>query len=130
MKVTMTVSVSGTCNGKPWPDRGETVDLPDEQAQAALDAGTAVKAAKGAKVTAEPTSETPPAGIQGALADDRDATDTDGLEAEPHEHRTAVEETSTPPPAETAVGGLTTDSGPVRKSATPAPAKKTTPAKA
>jgi len=32
MKVRMTVDVSGTRNGEPWPPRGTVIDLPDDEA--------------------------------------------------------------------------------------------------
>lgn len=32
MRVKMIVQLSGTRDGKPWPGRGETMDLPDEEA--------------------------------------------------------------------------------------------------
>lgn len=31
MRVRMKVGVSGTRNGQPWPARGETLDLPDDE---------------------------------------------------------------------------------------------------
>jgi hypothetical protein len=41
MRVKMKVQVSGTRDGLPWPDRGETVDLPDEEAAQLCAAGMA-----------------------------------------------------------------------------------------
>jgi hypothetical protein len=32
MKVRMTIDVSGTRNGQPWPPRGTVIDLPDDEA--------------------------------------------------------------------------------------------------
>lgn len=41
MRVKMKVQVSGTRNGRPWPDRGETMALPDEEAAQLCAAGMA-----------------------------------------------------------------------------------------
>ncbi|WP_098010486.1 hypothetical protein [Streptomyces sp. sk226] len=43
MQVRMNVTVSGTRNGEPWPEIGEVVDLPDDEAKQLLDGGLAVK---------------------------------------------------------------------------------------
>jgi hypothetical protein len=32
MIVRMTVTISGSRDGRPWPRRGETIELPDEEA--------------------------------------------------------------------------------------------------
>lgn len=75
MKVRMLLPVSGTCNGEPWPRGGEVADLPDEQAQQAIDAEIAVKVPADTKVTTEPTwgevayetATAPDAEVTGAL---------------------------------------------------------------
>lgn len=56
MRVKMIVQLSGTRDGKPWPGRGETVDLPDEEAAAMCAAGMAetVKGTVEKAVTPEP----------------------------------------------------------------------------
>jgi len=41
VKVRMKVEVSGTRNGKPWPRRGEVVDLPDAEGADLCAAGLA-----------------------------------------------------------------------------------------
>lgn len=41
MRVTMTVDLSGTRNGQPWPPRGTVIDLPDAEAQQYIAAGMA-----------------------------------------------------------------------------------------
>lgn len=40
-KVKMLVDISGTSNGKTWPKRGETVDLPQSKADDLVAAGLA-----------------------------------------------------------------------------------------
>ncbi|MFG3180058.1 hypothetical protein ACGFZC_34070 [[Kitasatospora] papulosa] len=41
MKVRMKVTVSGTRDGEPWPEKGKTVDLPDAEARQLLAGGLA-----------------------------------------------------------------------------------------
>ena len=41
MRVCMKVTVSGTRNGQPWPDKGGIVDLPDDEAKHLIAAGLA-----------------------------------------------------------------------------------------
>lgn len=41
MRVRMKVTISGTRDGKPWPERGGTVDLPDDEAKQMVAAGLA-----------------------------------------------------------------------------------------
>lgn len=41
MKVRMKVEVSGHRNGRPWPRRGEVIDLPDEEAAGLCSSGMA-----------------------------------------------------------------------------------------
>jgi hypothetical protein len=48
----MTVDMSGTRNGQPWPKRGTVVDLPDDEAVGYCEAGMAVPAAGGDVETA------------------------------------------------------------------------------
>lgn len=43
MKIKMTVEMSGSRNGQPWPRRGETVDLPSGEAQHLVASGIAVE---------------------------------------------------------------------------------------
>ena len=49
MKVTMLCKVSGTRDGQDWPDRGEVVDLPDDEAKATIAAGLAAPVVATAK---------------------------------------------------------------------------------
>lgn len=53
MRVTMKVELSGTRNGQAWPRRGESVNLPDEEA-AQLCASGMAETAKGKVETATP----------------------------------------------------------------------------
>lgn len=46
MRVKMTVDMSGTRNGAPWPPRGTPVELPDDEARQYIDADMAVPAGK------------------------------------------------------------------------------------
>lgn len=41
MRVRMRVTISGTRNGKPWPPRGKSVDLPDSEAEQMVAGGLA-----------------------------------------------------------------------------------------
>ncbi|WP_371624050.1 hypothetical protein OG245_15165 [Streptomyces sp. NBC_01116] len=41
MRVRMKVTVSGTRNGEPWPEKGGTVNLPDDEAKQLIAAGLA-----------------------------------------------------------------------------------------
>jgi len=41
VKVTMKVDVTGTRDGQPWPARGETLDVPDDEARELIHAGIA-----------------------------------------------------------------------------------------
>lgn len=41
MRVRMKVTISGTRDGKPWPERGEVVDLPDGEAEQLVASGLA-----------------------------------------------------------------------------------------
>ncbi|MDP9949126.1 MULTISPECIES: hypothetical protein [Streptomyces] len=43
MRVRMKVTVSGTRDGKPWPERGSVVDLPDDEAKQLITGGLAAK---------------------------------------------------------------------------------------
>jgi hypothetical protein len=57
----MTTRISGTRDGHKWPDQGETIDLPDEEAVTLVDLGLAIvaPAAKPAEVAAAtPEGET------------------------------------------------------------------------
>lgn len=60
MKIRMKVDVSGTRNGEPWPARGDTIDLPADEAQSLIDSNMA-EAASNTKIetaAVEPTDET------------------------------------------------------------------------
>ena len=46
MKIRMKVDISGTRNGEPWPARGETIDLPTDEAQSLIDSNMAEAVAK------------------------------------------------------------------------------------
>lgn len=48
MRVQLAVSVSGTRDGKRWPEKGAVVDLPDVEAKALVAAGIAVAAPEAA----------------------------------------------------------------------------------
>jgi hypothetical protein len=39
--VRLTTDISGTRDGQPWPGKGETVDVPDDEAAQLVDAGLA-----------------------------------------------------------------------------------------
>ncbi|MFS8200480.1 hypothetical protein ACLVWQ_17560 (plasmid) [Streptomyces sp. CWNU-52B] len=41
MRVRMKVTISGTRNGEPWPERGEIKDLPDGEAKYMIGVGLA-----------------------------------------------------------------------------------------
>ncbi|MFJ2718999.1 hypothetical protein [Streptomyces sp. NPDC087437] len=41
MRVRMKVTISGTRDGQPWPERGQNVDLPDGEAKQMVAAGLA-----------------------------------------------------------------------------------------
>ncbi|MFB7595756.1 hypothetical protein [Streptomyces sp. NPDC056160] len=45
MKIRMTADISGSRNGRPWPRRGSTVDLPDGEGADLCAAGLAVPVA-------------------------------------------------------------------------------------
>jgi hypothetical protein len=59
--VRMRTDVSGLRNGQPWPPRGGTVELPDDEAAQMCAAGTA-----------EPVHD-PESGVERAVVDDVDA---------------------------------------------------------
>jgi len=44
MQVKLLVDISGTRNGEPWPGRGESVDLPEDEARAMIAVGMAAEA--------------------------------------------------------------------------------------
>jgi hypothetical protein len=41
MRVRMKVTISGTRDGQPWPERGQSVDLPDSEAEQLVASGLA-----------------------------------------------------------------------------------------
>lgn len=43
MKVQIKVQPSGAYNGAPWPEKGETIDLPDHIAEGMLESGFVIK---------------------------------------------------------------------------------------
>lgn len=43
MRVRMKVTVSGTRDGEPWPERGSVVDLPDDEARQLIAGGLAAE---------------------------------------------------------------------------------------
>ncbi|ARF75685.1 hypothetical protein B7C62_28085 [Kitasatospora albolonga] len=43
MRVRMKVTVSGTRDGEPWPEKGSVVDLPDGEAKQLIAAGIAAE---------------------------------------------------------------------------------------
>ena len=45
MRVTMKAAITGTRDGRPWPNPGTTVDLPDAEARDLLRSGLAVETA-------------------------------------------------------------------------------------
>jgi len=51
VRVAMKHQISGTRNGDPWPARGETIDLPDDEAGALLAQGAAEPAGETADAT-------------------------------------------------------------------------------
>lgn len=64
MRVRMKVTISGTRDGQPWPERGKAVDLPDDEAKHMVAAGLAeeydgeVPAEENAANPAEPEKAT------------------------------------------------------------------------
>lgn len=63
MKVRLIVDISGTRDGAPWPPRGNTLDLPDEEARQMISAEQAVPAAG-------PAAKNPPAAERAVVPDD------------------------------------------------------------
>ncbi|RUP66715.1 hypothetical protein SSPNP10_15750 [Streptomyces sp. NP10] len=70
MRVRMKVTVSGTRDGEPWPEKGGTVDLPDDEARHLIAGGLASEpddepeveeATAPAAETATPSGRKPPA---------------------------------------------------------------------
>lgn len=47
MRVRMKVTISGTRDGKPWPEKGGVVDLPDDEAEQMVASGLATTDDKG-----------------------------------------------------------------------------------
>lgn len=58
MRVKMIVQLSGTRDGKPWPGRGEVVDLPDEEAAQMCASGMAETAKSGTEKAVPAKAET------------------------------------------------------------------------
>jgi hypothetical protein len=62
VKVRMKVGISGSRNGRPWPDIGEEVTLPDQEGKEMCEAGLA-----------EPVAEKPKAETREAKTEERKA---------------------------------------------------------
>jgi hypothetical protein len=84
MKVRMKVGVSGSRNGRPWPDIGEEVTLPDQEGKEMCESGMA-----------EPVAEKPKAETREAKTE----TSTETREAGTAERRTGTQSTSESKPA-------------------------------
>ncbi|HEY9351872.1 MAG TPA: hypothetical protein VIP28_01420 [Nocardioides sp.] len=41
MRIRMTVTLPGTRNGQPWPDKGQSIDVPDDEAEQLIRYGAA-----------------------------------------------------------------------------------------
>lgn len=52
MRVKMTLSISGTRDGKPWPAKGAVIDLPETEAHALMAMGAAEEVKEAPKVEA------------------------------------------------------------------------------
>jgi hypothetical protein len=63
VKVRMKVGISGSRNGRPWPDIGEEVTLPDQEGKEMCEAGLAEPVAE------KPKAETREAGTEERKAD-------------------------------------------------------------
>lgn len=57
MRVTMLASISGTRDGVDWPAKGETLDVPADEAASLIDAGLATAGAPMEAADAEPPAE-------------------------------------------------------------------------
>ncbi|UPT41774.1 MULTISPECIES: hypothetical protein [Streptomyces] len=65
MRVRMKVTVSGTRDGEPWPEKGGDVDLPDNEAKQLIAAGLAAEPDNEPEVeeaTAPPAETSTPSG--------------------------------------------------------------------
>lgn len=58
MKITMTARISGTRNGVRWPEPGETIDLPEDEAITLLNLGHAEPAGSGKEAASAAPAET------------------------------------------------------------------------
>jgi hypothetical protein len=54
VKITMTAEISGLRDGKPWPMRGESISVPDDEAEALIGNRLAKKYEKDDEVAPEP----------------------------------------------------------------------------
>jgi hypothetical protein len=63
-KVQVVIQPSGLLNGSPWPEPGETVDLPDDVAEAMTKAGNVKAVAKKAAVEKVEKRPAPSAGVE------------------------------------------------------------------
>lgn len=57
MRVKMTVDLSGTRDGKPWPPRGQALDLPDAEALQYIEANMAVEAGNAVETATMPQED-------------------------------------------------------------------------
>lgn len=76
MRIRMTVEMSGTRNGEPWPKRGEVAELPTTEAAHLVGAGIAVEVPDEAPVVETATAPNPEASAPPA-AEDAAAPQTD-----------------------------------------------------
>lgn len=94
MRVTMRTTFSGYRDGEPWPEVGQSVDVPDHEA-ADLIANGYAKEATNETPAVEPDEATTPNDGPQTVADDGGATGDEPAEAEP------VAEVAAPKPKRT-----------------------------
>jgi hypothetical protein len=87
VKVRMKVGISGSRNGRPWPEIGEEVTLPDQEGKEMCESGMA-----------EPVAEKPRTETREAKTEAREAS-TETREAGTAERRTSTQSTSESKPA-------------------------------
>jgi hypothetical protein len=85
VKVKMKVGISGSRNGRPWPDIGEEVTLPDQEGKEMCEAGLA-----------EPVAEKPKAETR---SEAKTETSTETREAGTAERKTGTQSTPESKPA-------------------------------
>lgn len=64
MLVRLTVGISGTRDGRPWPSRGSELDLPDEEARQMIKAGQAVPVTRNVNVDGIEYAVVPEPGVE------------------------------------------------------------------